>query len=108
MDEVQELIQEQIVRITEDGLREDEFDRARAQIIASSDMSLQNTGELAQVCALNELYGLGYQYAFTLSDRLDAMQSKDIISAAQSLFDVDKLAVSRIGPEASNDSANEE
>jgi len=100
IDEVQVLIAEQINRISESGLRPDEFNRARAQLIASHDMSLQNTGDIAQLCALNELYGLGYQYAFELSDRLQALNPEDVQKAAASLFTSNSLAISRIIPVA--------
>jgi len=98
IDEVQVLIGEQIKRISEIGLRPDEFERARAQLIASHDMSLQNTGDIAQMCALNELYGLGYLHAFQLSDRLLALKPEDIQKAAASLFSSNSLAISRIIP----------
>lgn len=99
IDEVQSLVGEQIKRICESGLRADEFERARAQLIASHDMSLQNTGEIAQMCALNELYGLGYLHAFELSDRLQKLTTNDIQQAAASLFSTNALAISRITPE---------
>jgi len=98
IDEVQVLIAEQIKRISESGLRPDEFERARAQLIASHDMSLQNTGDIAQLCALNELYGMGYLHAFELSGRLQALTPEDIQKAAASLFNSNSLAVSRIIP----------
>ncbi len=99
MDEVEEIMLEQIKRIAESGLREDELERARAQLIAAHDMSLQSTGDLAQLCALNELYGLGYAYTFTLPERLQAVTNDDIRAAAASLLREDALAVSRLYPE---------
>jgi zinc protease len=96
IDEVRNLIMEQIARIVSDGIRADEFERARAQLIASHDMSLQNTGELAQVCALNELYGLGYDYSLSTPERLQKLTLDNVIAAAASLFDKDKSATSII------------
>jgi len=98
MDEVQRLVGEQIVRIATEGIRTDEFERARAQLIASHDMSLQNTGDIAQLCALNELYGIGYEHAFSLPERLMALTPGDVQAAAASLFLEDRLAVSRLIP----------
>lgn len=98
IDEVQEVIKEQIGRIVDSGLRQEEFDRACAQLVAASDMSLQNTGELAQLCALNELYGLGYDYSFTQASRLQALTVEDVKRAASSLFLDGKSAVSRVLP----------
>ena len=67
-------------------------------MIASHDMSLQNTGDIAQLCALNELYGIGYDHAFALPERLMALTPKDVQQAAASLFLADRLAVSRLIP----------
>ncbi len=98
IDEVRTLVREQLNRIMKDGLRTDEFERARAQIIASHDMSLQNTGDIAQLCALNELYGLGHAYAFSLPDRVAALTPGDIRSIAAELLGADREAVSRLIP----------
>ena len=98
LDEVQQLVGEQVARISTEGIRTDEFERARAQLIASHDMSLQNTGDIAQLCALNELYGIGYDHAFALPERLMALTPKDVQQAAASLFLADRLAVSRLIP----------
>jgi zinc protease len=101
IDEVETLIKEQIVRLTREGLRTEEMERARAQLIAGHDMSLQNTGELAQTAALNEVLGLGYAYTFNLPERLLAVTPEDIRSAAESLFQAGDTAVSRILPAVS-------
>jgi len=98
MDEVQKLIIEQIDRIVKNGLRPDEFERARAQLIASHDMSLQSTGDLAQMCALNELYGLGYEYGLNTPQRLLELTVDDVRRAAESLFKTNQFAVSILLP----------
>ena len=98
IDEVEQLIREQVARIAREGLRPDEFERARAQLLASHDMSLQNTGDLAQLCALNELYNLGHDHTFGLPARLLAVTPDDVRQAAADLFIMDRLAVVRLLP----------
>lgn len=98
MDEVEQLMLEQLERIARDGLRDDELERARAQLIAAHDMGRQNTGELAQISALNELYGLGYAYHFETPARLQAVTNEDIRNAASSLLQPGRRAVSRLVP----------
>jgi len=98
MDEVQRLILEQIERIAREGLRPDEFERARSQLLAGHDMGLQNSGDIAQMCALNELYGLGYAYTFELPTRLESLTQEDVRAATASLLDRGKSAVSRLIP----------
>ena len=97
-EEVEKLMREQLHRIAEQGLRDEEWKRAREQILAASDMSLQSNGELAQTCALNELYGLGYQYPFEIHNRMEAMTGDTIREAARSILKDEREAVSVVLP----------
>lgn len=96
--EVERLMAEQIARIRTEGLRAEEFERARAQLAAAASMSLQNNGELAMACALNELYGLGYRYALELEQRLLALTPDDVRAAAAALLVEDRLATAIVRP----------
>ena len=98
IDEVETLMRQQLERIRAEGLRTNELERARSQLLAAHDMSLQNTGELAQLAALNELYGLGYQYIFNTPQRLQAVTNDDIRNLAAALLNDKDCAVSRLLP----------
>jgi zinc protease len=98
--EVERLMREELDRLMTGGLRPEEFNRAREQLIAEYQMSLQNTGGLAMSCALNELYGLGFDYDFGLEERLKALTGDDLRAAAASLFIPARQAVSVVLPEA--------
>jgi len=97
--EVEELVRKEAGRLAASGLRAEEVDRARGQIITDAEMSLQNTLDLAMSCALNELYGLGYQHPFTVRQRLERITLQDVRRAAASIFLMDKMAVSVVLPE---------
>jgi zinc protease len=97
-DETEKLIDAETARIAAAGLREEEFQRAREQIIAGFEMSLQNNGELAQTCALNELYGLGYGYGLSIKKRMEALTAEAIREAAASVFHENRRAVSLVLP----------
>jgi zinc protease len=96
--EVERLMAEQIARIRAEGLRAEEFARARAQIAASAAMSLQNNGELALACALNELYGLGYRYPLELEQRVYAVTPDAVRAAAAALLTDERLAIAIVRP----------
>ena len=51
-------------------------------------------------CALNELYGLGYDFSFSTPDRMNAVTEQDIREAAASLISPGSEAVSIVLPEA--------
>lgn len=97
--QVQGLMQAEIQRVTTQGLRAEEFERARAQLIADYQQSLQMTGDLALTCALNELYGLGYEYFFTQEKRLQSLTAEDVRKAAASLLIPEKTAGIIVMPE---------
>lgn len=100
-EQVEKLIDAETARLVKKGLREEEIDRAKKQILAAQDMSLQNNGGLAQTCALNELYGLGYDYNFKLAERMQAITPDRVREAAASIFQPDCRAVSLVLPEKS-------
>lgn len=97
-DEVLELMDAETRRIAESGLREDEIRRAQEQLIADHQMNLQNNAALAQTCALNELYGLGYDYEFSTEERLRAVTPERIREAAADVFQQKRRAVSLVLP----------
>lgn len=96
--EVETLFDAELRRIAEHGLREDERERAKAQLTAAHDMSLQDPLSTAQECALNERYGLGADYLFTRPARIAAVTADDIRTAARRILDPRQKAVSIILP----------
>ncbi len=106
-DEVLSLMEAEARRVAEQGLREDELNRAREQRIAAHQMSLQNNAQLAQTCALNELYGLGYDYVFGTEARLRALTAEQVRDAAASVLRADRRAVSVVLPARTETSEKE-
>lgn len=106
--EVEQLMTQELNRIRAEGIRTDEFERARAQLIAGANMSLQNNGELATACALNELYGLGYRYPLEQEKRLQALTPEDVRALADALFQEDKRALSVVHPASAQKESNNE
>ncbi len=96
--EVERLMAEELARIRKDGIEQEEFDRARAQLIAAANMDLQNNGGLATACALNELYGLGYRYPLELEQRLQRVTPEDVRAVAADLLVSEKAATSIVHP----------
>ncbi|MFH1477812.1 MAG: pitrilysin family protein [Verrucomicrobiota bacterium] len=90
VERVQGLMQAELQRVTTGDLGAEEFERARAQLVADHQQSLQVTGELALTCALNELYGLGHDYSFKLEQRLRSITREDVRKAAAELLTPEK------------------
>ncbi len=98
--EVEQLMREQMQRVTTHGLRDEEWQRAREQLIAEQAMDLQDNGGLAQSCAINELLGLGFQYEFERPARLAALTPAQIRDVAASLMQTNREAVTIVLPDA--------
>jgi predicted Zn-dependent peptidase len=69
-------------------------------VIAEHEMGLQDNGNLAMVCALNELYQLGFDHEFTTRKRIEAVTPDQIRLAAASILVTNKLAISIVLPNA--------
>lgn len=96
--EVERLFLAEIERVTKTGLDTDEFERGRNVVIAEHEMRLQDNGNLAMSCALNELYQLGYDYEFNTRKRIEALTQEQVRQAAASILTTNKLAVSIVLP----------
>jgi zinc protease len=98
--EVEQLIREQAQRVATQGLRPEELDRARRQIIARHERSLQDNGGLAQTCALHELYGLGFDHVFATQQRMEQVSGDDVRTVAASVLRPGLGAAAVVLPEA--------
>ncbi len=98
--EVESLFVAEIRRLSEQGLREDEINRAKAQLIANHAMRMQDAISVAQECALNACYGIDTNYIFTFPDRIAAVSPEDIRKIAGQLLVAGKQAVSIVLPAA--------
>jgi zinc protease len=97
--EVEKVMFEEIKRVTSVGIKADEFERARSQIIGDYEMSLQDDSGVAQRCAINELIGLGYDYLFGTRKRMEAVTREQVTGAAASLLSKKKAVVSIVLPD---------
>jgi zinc protease len=97
--EVEQLMRKEVDRIFNKGLRKEEIDRARNQIIADFEMGLQDNLGSAMNCALEELYGLGYQHFFNTRQRFETVTAEDIQSTARTILSGKLMGVSVVLPE---------
>lgn len=97
---VEQIMSNEVARITREGLTDAELSRARNELIAAHDMSLQDNMELAMNCALNELYGLGYERVFDTPKRVAAVTGAAVREAAAAVLQTGRQAVSIVLPAA--------
>ena len=97
-EEVERLARLELDRVVSKGLRQDEFERARKQIISAHEMSLQDSSSVALDCVLNELYGLGYAHSSGTRARLAVLTAEDVRKAAASLIRPDRRSLVLVLP----------
>jgi len=82
LDEVVERIRRNLNRAREGKIPEDEFRTAIDQIVALHAQENVTIGAQARSAALDELYGLGYDYDKKFDAQIQAVTLKDVIRAA--------------------------
>lgn len=97
--EIEVLMKQEIKRITTEGLSSGEVERARNRLLSEYEKSLQDQQGLAMICALNELYGQGYDYIFSTKERYNAVSIENVKEAASSILSTNKYATSIVLPQ---------
>jgi zinc protease len=82
-----------------EGLSAEELKRAKAKIIGQKKIARQELGGLAQMQALDELYGLGFAHGDTEDAKFEAVTLEQIKAAAQKYLKPDAFVVSIVRPE---------
>jgi zinc protease len=96
--EVEKELLAEAALLRESGLTEEELRRAKAKIIGQKKIARQDLGSYAMSVALNEVYGLGYQYLDTEDAKYEAVTPDQVRQAAQKYLTPDALVVAVIKP----------
>lgn len=84
--EVKAALHEEITKLAADGLTAEELTRAKAKIIGQQDIRNQSNDALAFSCALDELYGLGFNHQDQWRKEVEAVTVEDIRRVARTYF----------------------
>ncbi|MBL9175054.1 MAG: insulinase family protein [Verrucomicrobiales bacterium] len=76
--QVEEELRAQAERLRSEGLSAEELERAKAKVIGQRKIARQDLGQLAMASALDELYGLGFDYGDQDDERFTAVGLDDI------------------------------
>jgi zinc protease len=97
IDEVLGRIRRNLARAKEGKIPADEFRAAQRQIVAMHAQENTTLAEQAQQAALDELYGLGFDYDKTFDARIEAVTLDEVIGAARKYLDRNVLVTSSPG-----------
>ena len=77
---------DEISKLSSDGLSSEELARAKKKLIGQQEIANQSNDSFGYQCALDELYGLGFNYYKSLQRNVDAVTLDDIKRVAAKYF----------------------
>jgi len=77
---------DEISKLASDGLTNQELARAKKKLIGQQEIANQSNDSFGYQCALDELYGLGFNYYKSLQRNVDAVTLDDIKRVAAKYF----------------------
>jgi zinc protease len=77
---------DEIRKLATDGLTNEELARAKKKLIGQQEIANQSNDSFGYQCALDELYGLGFNYYKSLQHNLEAVSLNDIKRVAAKYF----------------------
>ncbi len=91
-------IREQLQRIQEEDVPQEELDRAKNYLIGTYEIGLQTNGAQAATLAFNERYGLGHQEYKHYPKRIKAVTAKQVRKVAEKYLCPDCLIETIVRP----------
>ena len=86
-------IKNEITKLLENGITEDELNRAKNYLVGNFEIGLQqNTAQAAKI-AFDEIYGLGWDGYKTYSDKIFAVTKQDVVNVSKKFIDLDKYTL---------------
>jgi zinc protease len=89
---------EEIKKLITNEVSEEELNRAKKDLIGSETIRLETNQALALQCALDELYGLGYQNFERYATGINKVTEEDIRTLAAKYFDLGGYTMILVGP----------
>ncbi|MFH1459268.1 MAG: pitrilysin family protein [Candidatus Omnitrophota bacterium] len=83
IDEIRKIIDEEITKIVQQSISEEKLTQVKNYLIGNKMVDLQTNQNLAFVCALDELYGLGFEYYKKYESAIMSITPEQIIQIAQ-------------------------
>ena len=92
---------EEIGKLAEEGLTQEELDRAKSKILGAEAIRNQSVAALGGLCATNELLGIGFDHEKVRSAEIEKVNLEDIRRVAQKYFRDGKFVDVVVGPPSS-------
>jgi zinc protease len=95
VESVSQILNTELERLARHGLEQEEFNRAKKRTLSQLAFQLQNMDAYAHSVALNEFYGLGYDYLHRRKEQIEGLTVNSVNEAARKYL-MDKPAITVI------------
>ena len=104
-DQVKQVIAEELGKVRDQLIGQDELDRAKSMCVASHAIDLQTNDAQARQISTDELYGLGFQDSASYAAHINAVTLADVQRVAQKYLRGDNSALAVVEPVAAGATA---
>ncbi len=101
-------IREQMKRVREEKVSQEELDRAKNYLMGTYDLSIQTNSSQASLMALYERYGLGYDSFLKYPDQIQKVTARQVQKAARKYLCPDCLVEVVVEPEQNREASAED
>jgi zinc protease len=91
-------ILKEVESLRNEGLTAEELKRSKAKLVGQKKIGRQDIGHHATQCALDELYGLGYQKSDQEDAEFEAVTLEQVKTVAQKYLTPDRMVISTVSP----------
>ncbi|MBW2164406.1 MAG: insulinase family protein [Deltaproteobacteria bacterium] len=88
----------EVYRATREPVTDEEMERAKKWLIGTHEIGLQTNRAQAMDMALNELYGLGYNFASEYVREIDEVTADQVLKVAKKIMNSEEYILVRVGP----------
>ncbi len=88
----------EIYKIINRPVSKEELERAKKWLVGTYEIGLQTHGAQAMDMALNELYGLGFNFSTRYVQEIDKVTAEQVLEAARKFLDPDAYILVQVGP----------
>ncbi|NDD26837.1 MAG: insulinase family protein [Proteobacteria bacterium] len=89
-------LEEQVVRLREEAVGDEEMERTRRYMLGLHEIALQRNSAQASRLAFYEIMGLGWRFVDDYAARVEAVQSADVLRVAQTYLDPARRVVAEV------------
>ena len=96
--EIEKELLAEVANLAGHGITDVEFQRARAKMQSQDKLDQQNPSQIAYAAALDELFGLGYEYGQTRRERIATIELGEVNAIAKKYFSSPNYVLATVSP----------